>query len=296
MGDSIVLDAVRKPTDAGVMKKTVAAIEAMVATQRDDPDYARAVNFDPLDGWVIIDHTLFEPFGEWGIWAADGDGVALNSNHGHEDTGNSGVEFNGKGISRIVTAHPIDASAFSQLKLDLRIPKKSGKKKRKGSNGSSAPIMGQKTQLTFQYKDQKGWHTLQSLEGGQIVGDHNLLFDAPTGGWPKAMRFGIQVDFGGEAGRLSLDAVRFTGWEDWTEISDDQFENGLGNWTGTDGVAVNGASARLRGKKAMLALTNAVAADQVGLMELTYRFRSENFGPGDRNSLLNMIQAPAGSC
>ena len=281
-GDSMVLDAVRNPRDAGVMKKTVKAIEAFCAKQRNDPDYARDVHFDPFDDWVVIDHTLFEPFGEWGIWQADGDGVALNPDNGHDMGGNSCIQFEGGENARVITSRPIDASGFSQLKLDFRIPNKARRKKGKGDTAGKASLVDNKTKLTFQYKDQQGWHDLQTLEGKKILGDHNLVFDPPKNGWPRAILFGVQVDFGGKNGRLMLDAMRFTGWEDWRVQSKDSFESGLGSWVGSEEVVARESAAVLQGEQAMLALAKPLNVDHMGIIELTYQFRSENFAAGDR--------------
>jgi N-sulfoglucosamine sulfohydrolase len=285
-GDEVYLPAFLNPTNQTVLTQVETAIFSSHSARTLLPEYNRNVAYDPHDDWVIIDNTLFEPLGEWGIWEVESTGISLYTlpaNKPKNDPlylngGATVIEFDGTtDVSRLITSRVIDTSVFDQLKLDMRT---------KTIDASGAT-------LTLQYNDGTGWHDFQSLSGSGIAGDHNLTCELPGGGLPDAMLFGIKADFNGNpAGRIYIDCVRLTGWQDWTIQHNDDLEAGLGNWTGGANVShdtgsiINGTgSVKLQGTggaASTLSLTTPIDASDLGIVELSYLFRSENFSSNDQ--------------
>ncbi len=250
-GDNLVLEAIRRPRDPAVQREAVKRLITQRTEQSSDPDYARDVMYDPHDGWQAIDNTLFEPFGEWGIWQAEGPGVGLNPNNGYDTAGDSCVEFDGAkaDVCRIVTSRPIDASELEQLKLQFRIPQKARKKRGRRDAGGKGPKVLNQTRLSVQYRAGGNWRPLETLSGRKIPGDHTLVLDPPQDGWPKPLQLAIQADFAGKGGYIPFDAVRLTARQDWA-VHDHE--------------------------------TATLAASDLATIELDYRFRADTAGPDDR--------------
>jgi len=202
-GDRLVLSAFTNRASRPAINQYLALHDAERAAQANDPNYTRNVAFDPHDDWMVIDHTIFEPAGEWGIWTPEGAGVSLNTSKGHVEAGPNCIQLGSNGVCRVITSRAIDTSVFTQLKLDIRI---------------AAENLVAGNTLAFQYNDGTGWQDFQTLNHTQIAGDHNLVFELPGGGLPDTMRFGIKGNFGtNTAGRIYLDHARLTGWQDWAD-------------------------------------------------------------------------------
>ncbi len=246
--DHFYYDLIKDPSNPELMAKTIKYTDDYVAVQRTNPDYLRAVNFDPYDDYYIIDQTIFEPAGEWGIWAADGKGASHNDKKGNRDYGLGCIELSGSDSARMVTSSKISAQNFSHLKLEL--------------NANSAKL-ARAASLNFQYNDGSGWKTVQSIKGNQINGDHSVIF-FENEEIPASVTIGVQAEFAGQEGAVFLDSVRLTGWQDWKNEVD---------------VA---AANKLAGQDATQAIGATIDASQLGIIEIDYLFSSPNFAAGDK--------------
>jgi N-sulfoglucosamine sulfohydrolase len=288
-GDDLVLAAVQNPGNAAIQAQTVLDIDNSKASRWNNPDYNRNITYDPHDDWVVIDNTMFEPLGEWGIWEVESTGISHYTLPQEKNdplymyAGYTVVEFSGQtDVSRLVTSRAIDTSVFDKLKLDMRAME---------VNVSGA---AQNTTLTLQYNDGSGWKDFQTLTKSQIGADHNIVCEVPGGGLPNAMLFGIKADFDGNtSGRIYIDAVRLTGWQEWTVQRTDNFESGLGNWTSGGGNASHDSGAKLNGSGSVklqdnsgaastLTLTTPIDASDLDILQLNYLFHSENFTSNDQ--------------
>jgi N-sulfoglucosamine sulfohydrolase len=193
--DDDMLVVFQNRTNQAELDGYIAADDAMRADMKNDAQHNRDVFFDPLDDWVVIDHSIFEPSGEWGIWTPETTGIAINSTMGHKNYGDSCIEFSAN--TRLVTSSQLDFSGLSDLKLDAII---------------TAAGVGGGCTLTFQYDAGAGWVDFGSITAAEMTGEQTVVMgSAPTG----PATFGIKCA-GISGGLIYFDGARFSGWENWT--------------------------------------------------------------------------------
>lgn len=275
-GDDVMLDAIRNPRDPAVMARTVKNIEAMRERFSHDPNGTRRVHFDPLDGWMVIGNTMFEPFGQWGIWHSTSDTVGMNKDNGDDDAGPACVEFTGSG--RMETKKSFDGSPFKQLKLEFRVPAKGRQPKGKRDSGSRGATVGRRAALIVEYNDGSEWHELVRRTGRKIPGDQSLVVDAPKGGFPSEMRIALRAELTDED-YFCVDGMRLSGWQDWRVHTDDSPAE---DWIANNGKAISGPAIVLADTEVTNAeLKNPLDRNQLGEVELSYRFTGTKVSDGD---------------
>lgn len=274
-GDEWFIDCIRDPSNPEVMARTMARIDAGRAAQKHDPNHTRRVHFDPLDDWMVIGNTLFEPHGEWDIWTNDSDTVSLDAKNGADDSGTACVAFAGNG--RMETKAEFDGSPFTKLKLEFRIPKQGRKPRGKRTPGSRGATVSRTTALVIEYQTDDGWHELTRLIGNQIPGEHRLELEAPNGGFPKRMKLGLRTEMK-EGEFFCVDAMRFTGWQDWVNDATGRLR---ANWSRSGKTTFAGGNAILK-DASPLELKKPLDGESVGVVELSYRFTGQNVGAEDR--------------
>lgn len=203
-GDDLVLPAFQNRTDPIALSDYIDANTAMQDAMKDDPEHLRNVFYDPHDDWMDLGHTIFEPFGEWGIWNPDTTGVSLvnvSANTIDFNTGQNMVEFDGSVAdqARLTTSSIIDTSAMERLKLDFQ--------------SADDAAFGNGATLQLQFDDGNGWQTFKTISND---GAKNEICELPAGGLPDAMRFGVLCDFNGSGGKIYIDDLRLTAWQDWS--------------------------------------------------------------------------------
>ncbi len=257
-GDDDILVAFQNKTTQSALDQYMADEDARIGAMKNDAQHCRAVFFDPLDDWVVLSHTIFEG-GDWGIWEAGTAGITLNTSKGHNKYGDTAVEFDGDtaDTARLSSVDSGDLSALSQLKLHLY------------SLGENLPSGAT---MSFQYNDGSGWNNFeiqetgsQTLNANNIDGKHNsVTLELSVGGMPSGnVQLAVVVDFDGGGGKLYLDNLRATGWEDWTLESDDEIS----------GTIAAGASSELPGS---------IDAGSLGHLSVSVQFRGENVTSADR--------------
>lgn len=274
-GDTLVVDCIEDPRNPDVMAKTISGIQAMLASRKQNPNAIRRVHFDPLDGWMVLGYTLFEPFGEWGIWTSGSDAVSLNANNGSDTCGNACVQFTGNG--RMETTSQFDGSVFTKLKLEFRVPKKA-RKTAKIKNSPRGADVDQDTALVVEYQDKAGWHELVRRTGSEIPADHALVIDAPKGGFPPRMKIGLRAEMK-DGQYLCVDGLRLTGWQDWRVHAAGPTPS---HWKAGGNAAFSGNTALLKtGSDSVLELSKPLEGDSLGVVEMDYRFTGNDVAAGD---------------
>ncbi|GAA4896126.1 sulfatase [Ferrimonas pelagia] len=271
-GDDLFVPAIQDPQNHEVLASVIDAQKQFHADQRNDPNYLRVVNYDPLDGWMVIGNTIFEPFGEWGIWKSTGAGVGLTKNNGERNMGPSAVEFDGKKLAEnafLATAESFDGSVFEQIKLELLVPNHQ-KFERRGRVDRKTELF-KSSQLNVVYHDGNEWQKAASVKGNRITGEHSWTLDAPAGGFPTDMRIGIQVQFNGDGGYVTVDSVRLSGWQDWQQVT---------GWSASNKPVDNAFS--LTTSTPEVELSGALKGQEMGQLELSYEFRGQNISGSDR--------------
>lgn len=298
-GDVEILHAFTNLNDQTVLDQYMDDDQTMRNDMKNAALHTRQVFYDPHDDWHLIDHTIFEPSGNWSIWEAEGTGINPDSSNGDDKSGDNCIEFNGSVAdnSRLIVGNVLDTSSFAQLKLDAIFIDS-------GAFSSGAT-------LNFQYNDGSGWKTFQSLNSG---GKKNLTFELPDGGLPNAMLFGIEADMNGSGGSIYMDHARLSAWQDWaaapTNIPFDASDKGTvrvafefetRNFGATDKLLLEwfDGSAWVLLEEYNFGYahqTNLVYADQIDMSaddyafpeNLEFRFRSEFSGSGQAFSINNL--------
>jgi N-sulfoglucosamine sulfohydrolase len=206
-GDDLVLPAFRNRSDPQALKDFLSAQSAYQGALGQDPNYLRNVFYDPHDDWMEIGHDMFEAATGWGIWEAGSAGVGLGDGKDEgagSHAGRNMVIFDSSVAdqSRIMTQATLDTSALERLKLDLHV------------DDADTGVFDNGASLKLQYDDGSGWKTFPSISIGS-TGDKNEICQLSGGGLPDSLRFGILCDFGGASGKVYLDDLRLTGWQDW---------------------------------------------------------------------------------
>ncbi|WDE98417.1 sulfatase-like hydrolase/transferase [Lentisphaera profundi] len=228
-GDHIALAALRNPESAEARAETVNAIDADKATRISNPDYARRAHYDPYDGSLVLDNTLFE--GVSGIWNDSAKGLSLETKGGSKELGPGALKVDGNKSNsiRIETSRSFNARQFNNIKFaftlnTLQAPKAKKSKGKKTQTQKLATrkekrvtIPSPKGSLSFEYNNGSGWQSLEKAPLSKFLKEQNLSFKKPKKGFSTKTKFAISIDFT-SPGILYLDGFRLATDVDWKSI------------------------------------------------------------------------------
>ena len=228
-GDIIALAALKNPESSEARGETRDAINAAKAARMSNPNYARRAHYDPLDGKLVLDNTMFE--GESGIWNSSAPGLSLSKTGGSKELGPGAIKFEAKtGDSiRFETQGTFDASQFKSIELAFsltppqapKVKKSKGKKSqnvqqsKRAEKRNAEPAL--KANLSIEYHNGDQWISLTKGNINKFLNTPKLKFDAPQTGFGQEAKFAIRIDFS-TAGTLYLDGMRLAAELDWKAI------------------------------------------------------------------------------
>ncbi|MDD7987165.1 sulfatase-like hydrolase/transferase [Lentisphaera marina] len=228
-GDHIALAALRNPDSATARAETFKAIDADKATRMSDPNYARRAHYDPLDGKLVLDNTMFEK--DSGIWNSSAPGISLSQTGGSKELGPGTIKFEVKESKtlRFETAKTFDASQFKSIEFAFNLaapqPPKAKKSKGKKSQEDKLNARAEKRKKTspptgkfsLEYHDGRQWHSLEKDKLSKFFNEQKRKFEAPSKGFGKNTKFAISITFDKPA-ILFLDGMRLAADVDWQNI------------------------------------------------------------------------------
>ncbi|WP_040914567.1 sulfatase-like hydrolase/transferase [Lentisphaera araneosa] len=229
-GDDIALAALRNPESAEARTETVKAIDASKASRMSDPNYARRAHYDPLDGKLVLDNTLFE--GESGIWNSSAPGLSLSKTGGSKELGPGAIKFSGQeGQSlRFETKQSFDATTFKSIEFAFTLtpPQAPKAKKAKGKKNTKDKLAARNERrkqnpmpqgsVSIEYHDGTQWHSFTKGNLNKFLNEQKLQFPAPNAGFSKATKFAISIK-SSNSGILYLDGMRLAADVNWESIS-----------------------------------------------------------------------------
>ncbi len=275
--DHWVIDCIENPTDPTIQAQTVAAIEDFRENRSSLPTASRLVHYDPHDGWMEINNTLFEDGDKWGIWTPSNEDAAMKANHGAEGCGQHAILFTQAGAIETHTA--IDASVFSKLKIQFLVPK-GQEAKNKRQKSKPGPVLGRTSSLLVEYAGPNGdWHLAAKLNHKQLSQPVELIIPAPNEGFPESTKVRLRAALK-EGESFALDGLRFTGQQDWQIVNTGRAR---AFWKAAKDTAFQGRAFTLTtGDGNEVVQKQPLANGDIGELEIRYQFEAKDIGTNDR--------------
>ncbi len=230
-----------------------------------DPKRTREIFFNPHDDWVLLDYTILEPKGTWGIWRPDGEGIYIRKSQEKFPVkyfGANEIAFDASMNTTplLITDRRFEVKTFSKIRINVAVLKE------------KAPLT---STMSFVYNDGSGWKEFKTFSGKKIYGNKTIEFTPPKN-LKAEVQFGIQCDFkGAKTGRIFVDSLRITALQKWTKELYETFDRGLGSlkdvsnskYIKSSPINKNGA-VEMIGKSSSVALSSSLAADKLSVIRV----------------------------
>ncbi|MEO0415743.1 MAG: sulfatase/phosphatase domain-containing protein [Verrucomicrobiota bacterium] len=268
-GDHWFVDCIQNPTDPAIMKNTVESISAYQALRTLDPTASRRVHYDPLDDWMVIDNTIFEPVGEFEFWLSSNDSTSF-APQGDDDYGPNCLKFESNGAA---TSLKFDGSHLTQIRLEFVVPQGiKSKSKRKPS--VPGPNITAKSKLHIEYFQNNDWVTAETIQR-RFARDQRITIAAPEEGFSKETKIRFRAELA-EGEHFGIDAVRLTGWQDWTTHTDGRARQ---HWETASQQIFEGQAFQLStGQASDATLKKTLGSALLGELKIHYHFTASPTG------------------